>query len=397
MTQIRPRVPAVLLPEPKPVGSDGRYCVIHPKNWHAAFYNAIGIRYLNAPFSRLLGIPQPMANKIYAVSDLDRYVAECDALGGPGDPRAIEAMSGFTLRYTTAVDTSLDPFSAAYFAQQLALYSEISGRKLDQETGELQPIDPAAHAAAANPYRTNDIKFMAKHVRVIVNVLAAANLPPAARILDLGCGWGLSSEVMAFCGAKIDALDINPLFVDLVNRRAPPRNYDIRAQIGAFDTFQAQGPYDLILFYECLHHAVKPWTLIARLKPLLGASGKIAFAGEPINTIWWPHWGIRLDHFSVYCIRKLGWFESGWSLDFLSQCFTRAGYELSTYPGIGLENGRIGFASLPNLAPAAKPTPEAAGSYDEKYALLQEAYENLYNATTLRIVRKLRDALRFRA
>ncbi|MBU6296156.1 MAG: methyltransferase domain-containing protein, partial [Planctomycetes bacterium] len=48
----------------------------------------------------------------------------------------------------------------------------------------------------------------------------AANLPPGASILDMGCGWGLSSEAMAFSGASVTAVDINPQFVELIEKRA---------------------------------------------------------------------------------------------------------------------------------------------------------------------------------
>jgi SAM-dependent methyltransferase len=258
------------------------------------------------------------------VSDLDRFVAECDRLGGPEHPDTIRAMANFSLTFDTQVDRSLDPFSDEYFAQQMALYIEIASRSFEPTTGELTRIDPIKHSQGANPYLSNNTTVISSHVRTISTVMTVANLPPAARVLDLGCGWGLSSEIMAFCGATIDAVDINPPFVELVNLRAAPRNYDIRARHGEFDSLEADGFYDLILFYECLHHASKPWELIERVKSFLSPTGKIAFAGEPVNEIWWPNWGMRLDYLSVYCIRKFGWFESFYT-SLLPSCWTRCG------------------------------------------------------------------------
>ncbi|CAN7481409.1 methyltransferase domain-containing protein [Rhizobium rhizogenes] len=295
------------------------------------------------------------------VSDLDRFVAECDRLGGPEHPDTIRAMANFSLTFDTQVDKSLDPFSDEYFAQQMALYIEIASRSFEPTTGELTRIDPIKHSQGANPYLSNNTTVISSHVRTISTVMTVANLPPAARVLDLGCGWGLSSEIMAFCGATIDAVDINPPFVELVNLRAAPRNYDIRARHGEFDSLEADGFYDLILFYECLHHASKPWELIERVKSFLSPTGKIAFAGEPVNEIWWPNWGMRLDYLSVYCIRKFGWFESGWSEAFIQACFRRAGLDVVVYPQIGLRNGSIGYAMLPDIPIEAKPTPETAG------------------------------------
>ena len=48
---------------------------------------------------------------------------------------------------------------------------------------------------------------------------------------------------------------------------------------------------------------------------------------------------------SIYCIRKYGWFESGWTSDFLKKCFDHGDLDLTILPGIGLDNGDIGVAT----------------------------------------------------
>jgi len=55
------------------------------------------------------------------------------------------------------------------------------------------------------------------------------------------------------------------------------------------------------------------------------------------------NWGLRLDPLSVYCIHKFGWFESGWSADFLTAAFQRAGLTtvISNHP-----EGEIGFTVI---------------------------------------------------
>ena len=131
--------------------------------------------------------------------DLDQFVRECEDKSLLATPAGRKHLSGFQLSFKTKVDQSLDPFSADYFQQQLELYREISGRELDQETGKLTPIDVDAHAAGSNPYNQPNIGYIARHVRAIQGSLMAANLPPSAEILDMGCGWGLSSESNVQC------------------------------------------------------------------------------------------------------------------------------------------------------------------------------------------------------
>lgn len=282
--------------------------------------------------------------------DLDAFVQECDRLGGLDDPRIADYFRDFEYRPTTHIDQQLDPFSEHYFQQQLQLYMELSGRQLNQSEGERTDLDVDSHVAGANPYRRSDIAFISKHARTIQTCLLMANLPHGARILDAGCGWGLSSEMMAFAGAQVTAIDINPLFVELVQKRASRLALPIVAHCVEFDRFETNEQFDLLFFYECLHHSVKPWETIRLLSRFVKPDGKILFAGEPVNNVWWKDWGLRLDPPSVYCIRKFGWWESGWSMEFIRRCFASAGFQLTAYPDVGLDNGPIGIATRTGAA-----------------------------------------------
>ena len=84
--------------------------------------------------------------------------------------------------------------------------------------------------------------------------------------------------------------------------------------------------------------------MIARLRPKLRDDGVIAFAGEPMQTTWWRHWGLRLDPVSLFVARHHGWFESGWSHAFIRSCFAREGMMLTFFTG-GHGGGEIGVAT----------------------------------------------------
>jgi 2-polyprenyl-3-methyl-5-hydroxy-6-metoxy-1,4-benzoquinol methylase len=280
------------------------------------------------------------------VSDLDDFIIKCDKFGGVEHPNAAEYISDFSLKFKTYVDKNLDPFSNEYYQSQIDLYQEISGRSLNQQDGEQAPVNVSVNSEAVNPYNSSDINFISKHSRTVLAALYMANLPRGAKVLDMGSGWGLSSELIAFCGASVTCVDINPLFIELNRQRAKRLNLPIVAKLYEFDVYIDEQKYDLIFFYESLHHAIKPWETIKHISKLLNASGKIAFAAEPVNDIFWPNWGLRLDPLSVYCIRKFGWFESGWSESFIIRAFKHAGMDLTLYPFIGLNNGQVGIATL---------------------------------------------------
>ncbi len=278
------------------------------------------------------------------ISELDHFVAECDSAGGVAAYFDGTPPGRIELSYRTIVNDTLDPFSEEYVGQQIALYEEISGRSLNQLEGEQAEVGADEKVAKANPYGSNDIRFIAKHARAIISGLMVANPPVGASILDMGSGWGLSSELMAFCGAKVTAVDINPQFVDLNKRRAARLGLPINAKLSTFDTFETDERFDVVFFYECLHHAVRPWEVLERLGRFLNPGGKIVAAGEPYVDFF-KHWGLRIEPLSLYCMRKFGWFESGWTQDFLTQAFDRAGFQASFAPMIGLDNGLVCVAN----------------------------------------------------
>jgi SAM-dependent methyltransferase len=140
-------------------------------------------------------------------------------------------------------------------------------------------------------------------------------------------------------GCRVTAVDINKKFVELIRRRSNRLNFAIEAIQSNFDDLRLDKTFDLVVFYESLHHAIRPLELLQKVSGWLSANGKIALAGEPIQNIWWNNWGLRLDPLSIYCMRKFGWFENGWSKDYitaaLSKCGLHVDYKDDADPDIG--------------------------------------------------------------
>lgn len=260
----------------------------------------------------------------WTASLLDVFVTTSDQLGGPDAAPCQAFWQDFIYQPSFQVDRSLDPFGPAYAAHQMKLYEELAGHPYRPEQDEQCAFDLEQHTAAINPYDHPDATMMGVHLQRLAHVFSCARVRRGELLLDMGCGWGLSSEVAAYLGLRVLGVDINPDFVSLVNRRAARTGYPISAVHGTFDGFSTPEPVDLVMFYECLHHAVNPLAVVSRYAAALRPGGRMMLAGEPINANWWPHWGMRLDALSVYCIRKFGWFESGWSIDHIQEVMRRA-------------------------------------------------------------------------
>lgn len=258
--------------------------------------------------------------------------------------------TAFKFSYKTVVDQNLDPFSESYFLQQIKLYEEISGRKLNQNTGELHTVNVESLIMSANPLGIHDPNFVSNQIRTITAMLCLCNLEADSRVLDMGAGHGLASELFAYCGCNVDAVDIDPVLSNMSEIRSANKGFRINRVNANFDSLDLlpDNAYSAAFFFQSLHHSLKPWELIAKLKSKLMDGGKIAFSGEPIQSNWWKHWGIRLDAESVFVARAYGWFESGWSRSFIRNCFARNGFDIIFFEG-GLNGGEIGIASLSSL------------------------------------------------
>jgi len=80
-------------------------------------------------------------------------------------------------------------------------------------------------------------------------------LPPSpAKILDLGCGSGWSTEIFAKCGYQAIGLDIADDCIAMARRRP---NYDGRLTFHKHDFENAlqETDFDAVVIYDALHHA----------------------------------------------------------------------------------------------------------------------------------------------
>lgn len=77
-----------------------------------------------------------------------------------------------------------------------------------------------------------------------------AQLPPGARVLDLGCGPGTAAAAMQAAGLEVDALDASAGMIALARER-----FGLDARLGTFDEVEPDATYDGIWANFSLLHA----------------------------------------------------------------------------------------------------------------------------------------------
>ena len=109
------------------------------------------------------------------------------------------------------------------------------------------------------------------------------------RVLEVGCGEGVASVQLAYCGAAVDAVDLSPVSIDVGRRRAEANGLDVNFRVADVTCEDVAEPdtYDVVWCDLILHHltdslprvmdGVRRW-----LKP-----GGVFVAREPVAYAGW--------------------------------------------------------------------------------------------------------------
>jgi ubiquinone/menaquinone biosynthesis C-methylase UbiE len=115
------------------------------------------------------------------------------------------------------------------------------------------------------------------HLRLSAERLQAK---PGAKLLDLCCGTGLSTEALrsVYPRARIDGVDASDGMLEVARKRGlqPPVGF-ILADVMELTPEQVNGPYDAILMAYGIRNMPDADAALSRILPLLKEGGKVCF------------------------------------------------------------------------------------------------------------------------
>lgn len=262
---------------------------------------------------------------------------------------------------------ALDPHSEVYREAALALYRDLRGSERayvaeeDERSGALLPDNVMT---GVSPWIFRDAGMIAEFLFSWGQIMRALALPPnsEASILEYGSGSGQLLLMLARIGLRVAAVDIDLASLESVRAQAALMRVEVRTEQAGFGEGFEGERFDRIIFFEAFHHAIGFDALLGRLRQRLNEGGRLILCGEPVvgtplPSIPYP-WGPRLDGLSVFCIRRYGWMELGFTESFLVEAMQRRGwlvevrpmaecgransYVCEPYLGRDLEPGRLG-------------------------------------------------------
>jgi SAM-dependent methyltransferase len=297
---------------------------------------------------------------------LSEFNALLEEIGdGVPDGAQYQRMSSLILDFPEAHKlAAMDPFAPGYKEAALKLYLFIRGRP---DEGYVPVRDEApVSALPANlwtgliPWSFQDAAMVSEHLQAWGHILAHLNLPKGGSLLEYGPGSGQLLLMAARMGYRAYGVDIDAVSLQGINAQAAHLDLPLateRAEFGA--GFDGQ-KFDAILFYEAFHHAFEFEDLLVQLHDRLNPGGRVVLCGEPIVGGVSPGipyaWGPRLDALSVFCIRRFGWMELGFTHEYFMEIARRCGWHVAHYPSSG-----SGRAMIYVLTPGQNDDKDATG------------------------------------
>jgi SAM-dependent methyltransferase len=106
-------------------------------------------------------------------------------------------------------------------------------------------------------------------------------MPEGGRLLDMGCGTGWTSVLFAKKGYRVVGQDLVPEAIDAARRLGRENGLDhLDFVVGDYESLAFENEFDVVVFFDCLHHAVDE---VGALKSAYRAlkPGGICITSEP--------------------------------------------------------------------------------------------------------------------
>lgn len=169
------------------------------------------------------------------------------------------------------------------------------------------------------PFRGANNPESARLLRDLAAIIELLDLPEGARVLDVGCGPGWTSTLLARQGYSVLGFDLAPDMIAIAEQRAVREDVSTQCEFVVADSeqFDFDQEFDAVLVYDTLHHTQMEQAVLGNCYRHLRVGGKILIA-EP----GWLH-GRRARNVT----EELGVTERGFSPRALRAALARVGFK----------------------------------------------------------------------
>jgi SAM-dependent methyltransferase len=142
-------------------------------------------------------------------------------------------------------------------------------------------VDPDALIQAEHATWTRSAPIYAEHIAqltspAVSHLLDAAQLTSDSRALEVGCGPGHITAMMANSGATVTGVDLVPAMIETARSLHPDIAF---VEANAEQLPFADDTFDVVLINYVIHHFARPDVVCTEIRRVLKAGGRFVFAG----------------------------------------------------------------------------------------------------------------------
>jgi SAM-dependent methyltransferase len=251
----------------------------------------------------------------------------------------------------------------------------------DGHIGYVRQLDSAGRTwLRTKPYGAPPNPELMRCLRTFAHVVQLLQLGLRAEVLDVGCGPGWLSELLARCGYSVTGIDISPDMVEIARERIAAlgevgEGIEARAEFHALPVRELpwSSRFDAAILYDTMHHFDNEVETLEVIRRALVPGGQL-FIHEGVL----PAKGSPGEQSLIEEMERYGTLESPFEPEYLEEVVERAGFDQvrrfvevdelvdlsSTRPrfrGLGAVRRR-GFQSEYNVVHARNPSPDGDGA-----------------------------------
>ncbi len=111
---------------------------------------------------------------------------------------------------------------------------------------------------------------------LLARIVEAVSTPPADRVLDLACGPGIVTEVLAPVASHLAGLDATPKMIDVARQRLAAAGYtNVDFRVGAAEELPwPDAHFDAVVTRLSIHHFREPALVLREIRRVLRPGGR---------------------------------------------------------------------------------------------------------------------------
>ncbi|MCL2221081.1 MAG: glycosyltransferase [Oscillospiraceae bacterium] len=219
-----------------------------------------------------------------------------------------------------------DPFSPEYRDYEMSFHKFLSGKDYSISLESRYVSESYIDMYEGSLFGAES---KAKKMRLYADLLDICKPAHGMAVLEMGFAWGFLLEQFGRCGCSCTGIDICEGFANYARKLLTSLNINNNIICGSFfDIESADSTFDIVIFSSSFHHCNDPMRLLKILNKKMSNESKIYFLDEAISDDYDRPWGlVNNDGAAIYEIRKKGWCEFGFRLDFFKDLLQRFGFE----------------------------------------------------------------------